>query len=40
VGVRLDHAGRVAELGDLAGEGPPELLPGEHPFQLALIGLG
>jgi hypothetical protein len=40
VGVGLDHPRRVAELGDLAGEGPAELLPGKHPLQLALVRLG
>ena len=37
--VRLDHAGRVAELGDLTGERPPELLPGKDALQLPLLGL-
>ena len=40
MGVRLDHPGRVAELGDLAGKGPAELLPGKDPLQLALVRLG
>ena len=40
VRVGLDHPGRVGQLGDLAGERPPVLLPGEHPLELARGGLG
>jgi len=37
VGVEVRQEG---EVGDLAGEGPPELLAAEGPLELALRGLG
>ena len=36
----LEGPGREADLADLAGQGPPEVLPVEQPLDLALAALG
>ena len=39
-GVLLEGAGRVDDVADLAGQDPAEVLPREHPLELALARLG